>query len=192
MKYTSAIILMLSTPLLWAEPAILKPESKLWLEGDSTLHPFTSNATNFAVHIDVDAKGKPLYTAIRDGEMKTLKVVVPIQHLKSGKKGLDKNLYKTLKAEEHPDIVFILSDYDISSSTAGVPLSVKGQLTVAGQTRPIDLIAQMTDGKDVRIQGSEELLMSDYGIKPPTIMGAIRTRDRIVVGFDLLLTTSPN
>ena len=68
---------------------------------------------------------------------------------------------------------------------------MQGALTVAGGTRPIVLDA---DGfavpGGVRIAGSTSLRMTDYAVKPPTLMlGAIKTADQVVVTFDMELLT---
>ena len=44
-------------------------------------------------------------------------------------------------------------------------------------------------GKGVlRVTGRYELNMKEYGIKPPSLMmGTMRVRERVKVGFDLLL-----
>ncbi len=40
----------------------------------------------------------------------------------------------------------------------------------------------------MRIRGKKDLLMSDYQIKPPTLMfGAIKTADLVTVKFDTTL-----
>lgn len=188
-----ATSLLTLAALPWASPIVLKPESKLWLIGDSSLHAYSSTATEVNLTMDVKTEGdstpKALYESIRSGNMKALEVRIPVRGLKSGKAKLDQNLYKALKAEPYPDILFHLSSYEVSPSTSteSFLLIAKGDLAVAGRTKSIDLRAKATAGETVRIEGSEEVLMTDYGIKPPSVMGVIRTHNRVVVNFDLFL-----
>src|SRR5688572_13691979 len=79
----------------WAITVSPRPESRLWLEGDSTLHSYQSSATEFAVAFDMSG-AKPFDEAIRTGTMKAVQVQVPVKALKSGKGGLDKRLWKAL------------------------------------------------------------------------------------------------
>jgi hypothetical protein len=58
----------------------------------------------------------------------------------------------------------------------GLLLSV---LILSGGWQPTDAQTQLT--------GKQRLLMSDFGIDPPTaLLGLIRARDRILVRFDLV------
>lgn len=174
-----------------AQAVVIEPESKLWLIGDSTLHAYSSVATEMNVTADVEP-GKPVYSEIADGRMKALEVKVPVKGLKSGKGGLDKNLWKALKADEHPDILFHMTHYAVSESTTPAVFLIKanGTLTIAGKTNAIELDSILSGPQNARIDGSEELLMSDYGIKPPSFMGAIRAHDRVVVNYHLVLSPS--
>ena len=48
-------------------------------------------------------------------------------------------------------------------------------------------IASEADGA-LRVKGSKEILMSDFGVRPPTLMmGTLKVRDRVVVNFDVVL-----
>lgn len=169
----------------------LDPQSKLWLVGDSTLHAYTSTAGNLSVNIDVGAlpKGTTLSEGIQANLLKGLEVVVPVMDMKSGKKQLDKNMQKALKAGEHPSIRFQLTDYKTLPPEAGVfVIEATGVLDVAGVEKSIDLEGKVTPtDQGVRIEGTKDLLMTDFNVKPPTVMGMIRTRDRVVIHFDLFL-----
>lgn len=163
---------------------LLKPESRLWLEGDSTMHPYKSEASTLSARVEVSGDAAAPYAA----GLRALEVVVPVAGLKSGKGGLDKNLRKHLKAAEHPDISFKMARYEVVSSTF---IRVFGALAVAGVEKPAELESALSQTEGgARATGSEELLMSDFGITPPTMfMGALKTADKVVVHFDLILET---
>jgi polyisoprenoid-binding protein YceI len=96
-------------------------------------------------------------------------------------------MYAALKAKENPAIVFRLRSVEV-----GDDLSVKavGVLSIAGTEREVDLAAAGTrvDGA-FRVRGSEKLLMTDFGIKPPSMMlGAIKTKNEVTVHFDIVLS----
>ena len=102
-------------------------------------------------------------------------------------------MYKTMNAARYPDIRFELSNYEIAqgASPAEIAIDAKGKLSIAGVEREIHLpVTAIREGEVLRLRGSTPLLMTDYGIKPPTLMmGALRTANQIVVHFDLAVGT---
>lgn len=160
-----------------AAPVVLK-SGAISLMGDSTLHPFASTAT--LVGVLGEASG-----ALPAG-MATLDVTIEVKGLKSGENGLDKNLWRALSADKFPRILFHLSHYEINANSA---VHAQGTLSIAGTEKPIELEGVLTPTSDgVRVRGSKELLMTDFGVKPPTLlMGAIKVKDRVVILYDLIL-----
>lgn len=77
----------------------------------------------------------------------------------------------------------------LSSSAVDVAdgrLSVEGELTIAGSTRPIT--ARLDIGPDGRVSGTIPLTQSEWGIKPYRgLMGALRVRDELEVVIDAQL-----
>lgn len=180
-------------------PVLVQPDSQLWLVGDSTLHAFTSRTTSLDVAAEAETPatislGESLLAA---DNLRTFTLSVPVQSLKSKDAALDKNMYKALKADVHPTITFTLDRFDRRISTGtlpGVPVTVKGRLTIAGVEKSIEMDLQAIPGlADLHVQGRYALRMSDYGIKPPTMMmGAVRVKDLVMIHFDLhLISPTP-
>ena len=177
----------------------LQPGSALWLTGTSTVHDFKSQTSRLDVTFSCDPARGPAATTgaeaidglIRAQGVTAIDVVVAVTGLKSGKEGLDKNMYKALLAEQHPEIRFKVADYQVGAATdsAGTPIDTRGTLTVAGVEREITMSAvARREGDAIRIRGSVPLLMTQFGIKPPKMMlGAIKTSDKVVVHIDLLI-----
>lgn len=177
----------------------LQPGSKLWLEGSSTVHAYESTASRLTVVMRHDTarwqegtpRGEAIERLIRDHGVTSMDVTIGVTGLKSGKDGLDKNMYKALLAPKHPDIRFSMDAYEITDGVkpGEIAIGAKGKLFVAGVERPIDMTATAKrEGDAVRLQGSVPLLMTQFGIKPPTMMmGALRTADAVVVKFDFLI-----
>jgi polyisoprenoid-binding protein YceI len=66
------------------------------------------------------------------------------------------------------------------------PLVVEGELTMAGNTRPIT--AQLDVGTDGRVTGTIPLTQSAWGIKPYRgLMGALKVRDELEIVLDARL-----
>jgi polyisoprenoid-binding protein YceI len=188
---------MITTLLLaaaaWAGPLALDPASKLWLDGDSTLHKFQSKAAE--IDVAAESEGGDLAGAARGGNVKKLELTIPVAQLKSGEKGLDKNLQKALKAEEHPTIAFRLAGYelpDCKPDAASCKVKATGKLSIAGVEKDASLEGDLSFVPDgLEVKGSKELLMTEFGVKPPTLMlGAIKVKDKIVVGYDIVIRPS--
>lgn len=172
----------------------LQPESKLWLVGDSTLHAYSATADKVIFDAGFKSPEEDLFQSIQKGEMNKLIVKVPVAGLKSGKTQLDQNMHKSLKEKTNPEIIFELSSYEFLSSTATETslINAKGQLSIAGKTNPVEIQANVSKENGqanyaTLIQGKKEVLMTDYGIKPPSFMGLMKTHNRVVVNFDLVL-----
>jgi polyisoprenoid-binding protein YceI len=175
-------------------PLAVAAGSRLWLEGDSTLHAYSTTATKVEVTAELGAplSGSAAETraAVAAGALKALRVVVPVLGLKSGEGGLDKNLQKALKAETVPAIRFTLVDYTTAEGKEGALLiKAHGRLAIAGVEKDavVEATCRFTPG-EVEVAGAKELLMSDFGVKAPTLMlGTIKTADKVVVRFALKL-----
>jgi polyisoprenoid-binding protein YceI len=77
---------------------------------------------------------------------------------------------------------------DASGPGAGTA-RISGELTMAGQTRPVTLEGAVTseDGK-VRVRGSKRLVMTDFGVQPPSLMmGTMKVAPPVTIGFDVTL-----
>ena len=177
----------------------LQSGSKLWLDGKSSIHEFKSTASslkttfgqNEAVWPANATGGEAIERFLRAKGITSMEVVVGVTGLHSGKAGLDKNMYKALLAPKYPEIRFRMASYEIADGAkpGEMAIDATGALSVAGVEREIRMpVAAVREGETVRLRGSTPLLMSEYGIKPPTMMmGTLRTADKIVVSFDLLI-----
>lgn len=158
-------------------------DSKIWLEGDSTLHPYKSTSSRFAIKAALTAP------KAQDANLADLTVEIPVKSLKSGEGPLDSNLYKTMEASKYPTIKFDLSNAKVKVSNSGdVDVNAEGTLTIHGQSKSVELVADgKLTGNTVHLKGKKAILMSDYGVKAPVLMfGAIKCTDKITVGFDLV------
>ena len=164
------------------------PESKLWIEGGSNLHGWSCKASAIDAMIDVD---EAFLTSMSPTLLKKVQVKVPVRNLKCGHGGMDGNLYKALKADDAPDISYILGTFDVVPGTSD-SFTVKsiGTLKVAGTEKTVNMdvtASKLPDGS-IRAEGELPLLMTDFGVKPPTAMfGTLRTDNKITVKFSLLV-----
>ena len=178
-------------------PIALGPGSVLWLEGKSTIHDFESKTSETSIVLTREAAAPPasnpssLEALIRSSGVRGMEVEVPVRSLRSAKSGLDKNLWKNLRADAALS-GHAYAEYDVAPAGASpdtLRIRAEGTLEVAGATRPDTLDARAyRTAQGLWIEGDEPLLMSDFGIRPPTMMmGTLRVKDRIVVRYRLLL-----
>ena len=94
-------------------------------------------------------------------------------------------MHTALKADLHPDIVFTLSRME---KKAGGALAF-GTLQVAGVEKEVSLplVTSLRDGK-LLVRGSVDLLMTEFGIAPPTaMMGMLKTDPKVTIRFETVL-----
>ncbi|MBI3288074.1 MAG: hypothetical protein HYZ74_00990, partial [Elusimicrobia bacterium] len=73
--------------------------SRVRIEGDSTLHPWWSQTSDFTATLTIDADAATaaaVSAAVAAGKTATLTVAIPVANLRSEHSGLDKNLRKAL------------------------------------------------------------------------------------------------
>jgi polyisoprenoid-binding protein YceI len=109
---------------------------------------------------------------------------------------MNSNTYKALKADINPKIIFTLST-PVKSIQSGViekTISVKGNLTVAGITKAVDMQAKVImHNKQVIFQGIQSLNMTDYGVTPPTaLFGTLKTGNTIIIHFTTTFLAKEN
>jgi hypothetical protein len=168
----------------------LDPSSEVTIEGTSSLHAFHCKTNKIMAYVDVDpGYTKDLTKVARP--IASVKVNIVVRTLTCGNGQMDKNMYSTLNADANPIIKYTLSDYDIlagSASPAAFSAKTSGTLTISGKEKAFDMTinaARLSDGKTTA-EGEHALLMSDFGIKPPSFMfGRLKVGDEIKVKFNL-------
>ncbi len=146
--------------------------SSMYLDGTSTLHDWT---------IVVEEMSGLLSAEVADNHISSIgsaQVIVLVKSMKSGKSGMDENIYKALQQEDFPKIHYKLKDYIVHNGT----MTVKGELTIAGVTKAVETKVEhkILDG-NVIIDGKLSFKMTDFEISPPEFLfGAFKTGDDIV------------
>lgn len=158
----------------------VSPESKIWFDGDSTLHRFSFKSKKH----EVTAAG-----SASAAKLDKLEVEIPVKGLKSGDGTMDGNMYRALDADKYPTIRFTLSNAKVKAGSGDLDVDASGTLTIAGTEKPITIKAEgKIEGNTFRVKGSKELMMSEFGVKPPVIsllVAKISVKDRVVINYDL-------
>jgi polyisoprenoid-binding protein YceI len=167
--------------------------ARVSIAGTSNIHAYSASTTTVRVtrvQLAGGVAGPDFWDAIvKPGALEAFEIAVPAATLSSPKEGLDKNMHKALKANEHADITFRLRRLEPRAGTPGA-LRGAGLLRIAGVEREVVLdltIARKDPG--LTVQGHLNLLMTDFGITPPKAMlGMLKTDPKVTVTFETVLT----
>ena len=168
----------------------LDARSRLWIDGTSTVRGFRCKATT--LEAQVEAAGPGAVQAVIAGEkvVRSVTLTVPAAQLDCGNGTMNGHMMKALKASEHPTIQFALSSYEVARADAGVTGKVTGQLTLGGVTKTITMEGGARDAGDgaLLVSGTHTLKMTEFGLKPPTLMmGTMKVNENVAIGFELYL-----
>ena len=127
-----------------------------------------------------DTEGRTVELKVKSAAMKVVdpnaseKDKAEIQHTMAGPEVLD--------TAQYPEISFRSRSVTASGGNAW---SVHGELSLHGQSRPVDVEVREAEG---RYRGTAALRLSDFGIKPVKIAGgAVKVKDEIRIEFDIQL-----
>jgi polyisoprenoid-binding protein YceI len=168
----------------------LDPVSEVTIEGTSSMHAFHCKTNKIMAYVDVDPGYTKDLTKIAR-PIASVKVNIVVRTLTCGNAQMDKNMYSTLNADANPIIRYTMSGYDIldgSSKPSTFTANTNGTLVIAGKERSIAMkinAERLSDGK-ASAQGEQDVLMTDFGIKPPSFMfGTLKVGNEIKVKFNL-------
>lgn len=156
--------------------------SSMSILGTSTLHDWEMTAANLQGSMHVD-----LYQDSLD--IQDLSLVVPVASLKSGKRAMDNNAYKALKAKDHKEIKYRLkaiSKLKKTSDGSFMALST-GVLQVAGVSKTLNIpITVKVQKGGIVLSGTSTFKMSLFDVEAPSfMMGAVSTGDEITINFSI-------
>jgi polyisoprenoid-binding protein YceI len=187
-----ALAIILPVSGAWSvanELLVLQPQSRLWIDGTSTVRSFSCKAGE--VNAVVEANGANAIPSLLTGDkgVKAVRVTVPSERMDCGNGTMNDHMKKALKVAESPTITFTLTDYAVTRNADGIAGTITGTLDLGGVTKSISFEATgKPEGGMLRVDGAYDLRMTDYGLKPPSLMfGRIKVRDIVKVNFDLLL-----
>lgn len=113
--------------------------------------------------------------------------------LDCGHKGINKDLYQTLQADQHPNITIELlkaapAKGVLVSNDGWMPIQATTAITIAGVRKvvPMTIRARQLSDNEFHFVGSKDLLMTDFNIEPPkALFGLIKVDNTITINLDL-------
>lgn len=159
-----------------------KKSLKMSISGTTNVHDFECKVT--------DATGKIVYKG--DNNFSELVVNVPVESIKGKEKMMDKKTYETFNSKKHPNITFNMTKVSsLKVNGDNIDIEVSGNLTMAGETRPVTLKAKGLNSSDGNyiFTGSLPIKMSTFNMKAPTAMlGVMKVGDEITLSYEATFT----
>jgi polyisoprenoid-binding protein YceI len=190
---TMAVIAGALSLIAWrvaTDQLTLRTESRLWVDGTSSVRSFSCKAPVLDATI-ATAEGDAVAAVLAGKNAVTsVKLTVPIEKMDCGNGTMNGHMQKALKMKEFPTIAFQLDNYALTKGDTALAGSLHGSLTIGGVAKAIVLPVTLKAGPDgaLRATGVYELNMRDFQLQPPSLMmGTLKVRENVKVNFDLLL-----
>jgi polyisoprenoid-binding protein YceI len=163
---------------------VVKAQEKKKIEADKK-SSYIQYAMKHPMH-DWDAKSTSNKSIIvyneKTSAIEAVAVIVPVKSFDSGNSNRDSHALEALEALKFPNVSFSASNIQESNNE----LSIKGNLTFHGVTKPIEIKAKKTVSKgNIKIEGKFDINMKDYGVEPPGLMG-VRADEKISLNFNMV------
>jgi polyisoprenoid-binding protein YceI len=191
-RYAAAVLPLLIPVAGWTtigEQLMLQPQSKVWVEGGSTIRAWSCKADDVNATVEAGAANAVNATLAGEKAIKAVDVIVAVEKMDCGNGTMNDHMKNALKAKDFQAISFHLNSYDVAKSADGIAGTLNGTLTLGGVKKPIAIPATgMELGGALRVTGTYNLKMTDFELSPPSLMfGRIKVRDEVTVKFDLVL-----
>jgi polyisoprenoid-binding protein YceI len=177
--------LLFTAPIvLWGQTNFSGQGLNISVTGTSTLHDWEMKSNRGQVNAVAAVSPEKL-------DISQLTFTMPVESLKSEHDMMDKNTYNAINSRKHPNITFVLTSVTSVTPSGANTYSVKGagKLTIAGTTKVTDVTATVKYNpadKSLTCTGTKKFKMSEWGVKPPTVMfGTIKTGDAIAINYNI-------
>ncbi|MEJ5995039.1 YceI family protein [Pedobacter sp. Du54] len=187
-SFKIASLLFLLTPQVIMAQSIYKVASnnstKVTVNGQSNVHDWEMTSK------DIESQGAFKFNAKDELiGLSAFNFSVAAKSLKSGKSSMDERTYKSIKATDFPKISYKLTSAEVTAVQANkYSIQTTGILNIAGKTQTISMkvMALVNADNSISCHGTEKLMLTDYGIEPPSFMfGAMKVGNNLVIKFDL-------
>lgn len=171
----------------------IAPSSQLRLEGVTNINRFFCDCSDTfpADTYELVQDDRPFLLKLKNTDFR-----LATAKLDCGRKVINNDLRKALKADEFPHIRIEVETIRLPenngqiSDTDWTTIPVKTQITIAGTRRPLHLqvAAKSLGHHTYQLRSETKVAMSDFGIDPPKpMLGMIKVEDVITIHFDLVV-----
>lgn len=167
-----------------AYESVAADDSRMWVAGTSTIHDWECPINDFTAQIRASEDGQTVSSIGR------VVVTAKVEAIECEKGKMNSKLQDALESDDHPQVTFEAESAEITSEEAGSTATAVGTLTMAGETRDLTVEATIsrTDDGRILLTGRAPILLSNFGIDPPTaLLGTLKTGDEVFVRFEVVL-----
>lgn len=148
--------------------------ARLAFEGDSTLHAFHGHAATEDIRVHLDPSTNAA-AATWDAAG-----AIPVLTLSTDHEKRDSNMYAMLHADAFPKVAAVLEDVPVpDGGPVQAPLRLRICSCEATVPATVSEWVQTGDGLTFRLQF--EVSLSQFGLKPPSVLGLIKVADLVKV-----------
>lgn len=162
--------------------------SSMIIDGDSNVHDWEAQVTEVngtLVFQNIEALSAENLTP---ESFKSLTLTIPVEGIDAESGGLKKNIHKYMEKDDYPNVTFELNNViEVTNQNGALLITGNGVITAKGNSYTADMqvTANIQDGS-IQFTGEKQLLMTDFGIDPPTaVFGTIRSKDEVIIKFDV-------
>jgi hypothetical protein len=209
------LVLLLTTTCLQAAETktfTAKPGSKVRIDGTANMiHTHWAVQSPIIAGVLEAGPGFPTEPGqtVSPGKVQAkVECSIPARSLKSieddGKPysdAMDDVMYKKLKVQESPKIIYRLTDLTLKEAAkdkaSPYVFDSKGEVVVGGITNvvtfPVSVLPM--EGDKLKVSGNTSLKMTDFKIDPPApkiALGALKTGNDVKISFDWILALKPS
>ncbi len=175
---------------------VAQPGGKIKVDGTSTLHDWSVDSRIISGYMEWESSSQidPSQATLPPLKVSPkVEVLIPVRSLKSGKDLMDNVMHEAMKMDKFPKIEYKLKEMKLKDEArkAGDPIrfDTKGDLTIAGVTKPVDMVVSIDKGSDgaLKTTGSTGIKMTTFGVQPPApkiALGTLTTGDDIKITFE--------
>lgn len=164
----------------------LLPESRVVVSGSTNTIQFSclsSHPVREQLLTEVQMAGTSLFKG---------SILMKVEGFDCGNTIMNRDFYNTLREDEFADITLTIIELRGNTSDDGMGiLQGEIELEIVGIRHQIEIVCSLENLPDgqKRIQGTQTLYFSDFGITPPRrALGLIRVENEITVDFSLVIS----
>jgi polyisoprenoid-binding protein YceI len=160
--------------------------SRVGFDAKSTLHDFSG--------VTQKVEGELIVDLAQPGASPSGKLEVDASSLDTGLADRDEGMRDLLKTKEHGKLVFEWTGFEpdkVDVAGQKVTGKARGNLTLRGKSREVTMPVTVTvdASKRVGIEGELTILLTDFGIEPPSQLGMISVEDKLKLWISLRART---
>ena len=157
------------------------PNSSISINGKSNVNSFSCSYNNPFPDVTLQHTSTlKENTFLVNGDTLALK----IKEFDCGKRGVNRDMRKTLKADDYPTIDAWIDRITLNESGEAIAIML---VSIAGTTNQYEVkIDETPDTEVLEIKGEQEIFLSDFNLDTPSaLFGLVTVEDRFVVEFEL-------